>query len=80
MKLILLPLVLLVTSACAWSQTTYTGTITSALNTVLKEATIKSVNEDGSTLSDSSGNFEITLNNNSDVEISFMGYKTLEQV
>lgn len=77
MKNILLSLVLLVTSACAWAQTTYTGTITSALNTVLKEANIKSVNEDASTLSDNSGNFEITLKNNNDVEISFMGYKTL---
>ena len=78
MKNILLPLVILLTSACAWSQTTYTGTITSASNTILNEASVKSLSEEVSVSSNQSGEFEITLNNNNEVEISFIGYKTLK--
>lgn len=76
MKNIILSLVLFITSACAIAQTTYSGTITNTSNSIIRNANITSTNSNAATISDASGKFEITLNNNPEVEISVMGYTT----
>lgn len=67
---------MLVTSACAFAQTTYTGTITNTSNSVISDATITAINNNNSSTSDASGNFEIILSNPPEVKISALGYQT----
>lgn len=75
MKNIIFSLVLCITSACAFAQTTYTGIVTNHSNSALKEVIIKAINEDISVITDASGYFKITLKMEPKVEISYMGFE-----
>ena len=74
MKKYILGLVLLTMNAISFAQTTYKGTVVNANNTPLVGASIISKNKTGTT-SDSTGNFEITLTENTQVNIGYVGFQ-----
>ena len=76
MKNIILSLGLLVTSVCSFAQINYKGTVITASNSVLNGANIKAINQEKATTTNFSGNFEITLDDSSEVLISYMGYES----